>query len=382
MASLAKTAIVGVGTTPHGELPGMSPDEIAVMAAADALKDAGIDKSEIDGLVTCKPPIGMYGAGTDENMAQLLGLSPGFSSTLDYGACGFSLHLACMAIEAGLANNVLLTFGTNGRSAKQNFGVPVGAGADWNGMHGLAHVAGPASMALRRHMALYGTTEEQFGWIAVSQREWATNNPRAVFREPLSIEQYLASPYLAAPLRRADLTMISDGGVAIVVTRADRTEHFAGAAVFVLGMAQGSGMRGDLDQDRLQRPWIETIARKLYSRTGVGAGDVDLAYLQDATSVWVLQQLEYFGFCGLGEGGAYVAEGHIRPGGDLPVNTGGGQLSESYMWNWLNLYEAVMQLRKACGPRQVPNKAEIALHSQTHDFWKGAATILSSHDGS
>jgi acetyl-CoA acetyltransferase len=360
----------------------MSADEIAVIAATEAIRDAGIDKSDIDGLITCKPPLGLPGEGTDENMSQLLGLSADFSSTLDYGACGFSLHLAAVVVEAGLASNVLLTFGTNGRSRRGNFGVPVGGSADWSGIHGLVHVAGPAAMALRRHMALYGTTEEQFGWIAVSQREWATGNPRAVFREPLSIEQYLASPYQASPLRRADLTMISDGGVAVVITRADRVKQFSGVPIFILGMAQASGMRGDLDPDRLLRPWIQTISKKLYAATGISPRNIHLAYLQDATSVWVLQQLEYYGFCGIGEGGPFVAEGHIRPGGDLPVNTGGGQLSESYMWNWLNLYEAVMQLRKACGPRQVPNEAEIALHSQTHDFWKGAATILSTHDGS
>jgi acetyl-CoA acetyltransferase len=234
-------------------------------------------------------------------------------------------------------------------------------------------------MAFRRHMALYGTTEEQLGWVAVSQREWAMNNPRAVFRDPMSIDDYLASPYVAAPLRRADLTMISDGGVAILLTSADRVSHSKGTPVFILGMAQASGMRGDLDPDRLMRPWIQTMAKKLYSVTGLAPQDVDLAYLQDATSVWVLQQLEHYGFCGIGEGGPFLAEGHTRPGGDLPVNTGGGQLSESYMWNWLNLYEAVQQLRKACGHRQVDNKADVALHAQTHDFWKGAATMLSTH---
>jgi acetyl-CoA acetyltransferase len=235
-------------------------------------------------------------------------------------------------------------------------------------------------MAFRRHMALYGTTEEQLGWVSVSQREWAATNPRAIFREPMSIEQYLAAPYQAAPLRRPDLTMVSDGGVAIILTRADMVERFPGKPVYLLGNAQASGMRGDLDPDRLMRPWIQTLARKLYSITGLQPTDIDLAYLQDATSVWVLQQLEYYGFCGVGEGGPFLAEGHTRPGGDLPVNTGGGQLSESYMWNWLNLYEAVQQLRKVNGDRQVDNKAEVALFAQTHDFWKGAATILSSHN--
>jgi acetyl-CoA acetyltransferase len=108
---------------------------------------------------------------------------------------------------------------------------------------------------------------------------------------------------------------------------------------------------------------------------------MNLAYLQDATSVWVLQMLEWYGFCGEGEAGSFLAEGHTRPGGSLPVNTNGGQLSECYMWNWMHLYEAVRQLRKECGDRQISG-AEVALHAQTHDFFKGAASILSVHDGS
>jgi acetyl-CoA acetyltransferase len=107
---------------------------------------------------------------------------------------------------------------------------------------------------------------------------------------------------------------------------------------------------------------------------------MDLVYLQDATSVWVLQMLEWYGFCGVGEGGPFLAAGHTRPGGSLPVNTNGGQLSECYMWNWMHLYEAVRQLRKECGTRQIA-KSEVALLAQTHDFYKGAASILSIHAG-
>lgn len=380
MTSLAKTAIVGVGTTEQGEIPQLTGDEIAVQAAVAALNDAGIDKSQVDGIVTCKPPGGAPRTGTDESMCQLLGINPDFSSTLEYGGCGFSLHFAASIIEAGIANTILLTFGTDGRSRRISMAGGGGA-ADFAAPYGFVHIAGLASMAMRSHMAKYGTTEEQLGWVSVAQREWAVNNPRAIFRDPMTIEDYLALPYQVAPLRRPDLTMISDGGVAIVLTRADRVQDLKGTPIYVLAMAQASGMAQDQNPDRLERPWLAKIAQKLYGTTGLRPRDINAAYLQDATSVWVLQQLEFYGFCGLGEGGAFVAEGHTRPGGYLPTNTGGGQLSESYMWNWLNLYEAVQQLRKACGPRQLP-KADVALHAQTHDFWKGAGTILSAHNGS
>jgi acetyl-CoA acetyltransferase len=380
MSPLAKTAIVGIGATEQGEIPGQTVDQIAVRAAVAALADAGIDKSQIDGLVTCKPLRSPENAGVDENVGQLLGINPAFASTLEYGACGFSMHLAAAAIASGLATTVLLTYGTNQRSKRASFAVPVGGSQDWASLAGFVHVAGPAAMAARRHMHMYGTTEEQLGWVSVAQREWARDNPIAIFRKPMTIEDYLASPYVVAPLRRADLTMISDGGAAVIMTTAERAAGFRPAPVYVLGMAQRSALRGDQNENKLTRPWIKGIADDLYARAGLGPSDIDIAYMQDATSVWVLQMLEWYGFCGEGEAGAFLAEGHTRPGGSLPLNTNGGQLSECYMWNWMHLYEAVRQLRKECGDRQVP-RAEVALHAQTHDFIKGCASILSTHAG-
>ena len=376
MTSEQGSAIVGVGATEQGEIPGQSADQLAVRAAVVALADAGVGKSKIDGLVTCKPPGAAGQGGLDEDIAQLMGINPAFSTTLEYGACGFSVQLAAMAIESRLASTVLLTYGTNQRSQRTSYARPIGGSAGWFSAVGLVHVAGPAAMAARRHMHLYGTTEEQLGWVSVAQREWAEKNPLAVFQTPMTIEDYLASPYIVEPLRRADLAMISDGGAAVILTRADLVDDFRPAPVHLLAMAQRSGMRNDQNPDKLMRPWIADIATDLYARGGISAGGVDLAYLQDATSVWVLQMLEWYGFCGVGEAGAFLADGHTRPGGSLPVNTNGGQLSEAYMWNWLHLYEAVRQLRGEAGDRQVEG-AEVALHAQTHDFYKGAATLLS-----
>jgi acetyl-CoA acetyltransferase len=370
------TAIVGVGATEQGELPGLTADEIAVRAALLALQDAGIDKHQIDGLVTCPPPFSADRSGTDESIGHLLGINPAYSTTLVYGACGFSLHLAAMAIASGLASTVLLTFGANPRSRRTSASVPIGGGADWAALAGFVHVAGPAAMAAQRHMHLYGTTEEQLGWVSVAQREWAVKNPMAIFRDPLTIDDYLASPYIVAPLRRLDLTMLSDGGVAVVLTSAERASSFRPRPVHLLAMAQQTALRGDQNDEKLMRPWIADIAGRLYGTSGLRPAEVDIAYFQDATSVWVLQMLEWYGFCGIGEAGPFLAEGHTRPGGSLPVNTHGGQLSESYSWNWMHLYEAVRQLRGECGDRQVPG-AEVALHAQTHDFFKGAATLLS-----
>jgi len=228
-------------------------------------------------------------------------------------------------------------------------------------------------------MHLYGTTEEQLGWVSVSQREWAQKNPIAIFRDPMTIDDYLASPYMVAPLRRPDLTMISDGGAAVIMTSAERAADVRAKPIYMLGMAQQSALRGEQSPDRVMRPWIHDIADRLYRNAGATPQDIDIAYLQDATSVWVIQMLEWYGLCGIGEAGPFLAEGHTRPGGSLPVNTNGGQLSECYMWNWMHLYEAVHQLRNECGDRQVPD-AKVALHAQTHDFFKGAASIFATVD--
>lgn len=370
------TAIVGVGATEQGELPGRSANEIAVEAIQLALADAGLQKSDVDGLITC---INLRSrVGTDEQIGLLSGLNPKYSATLDYGTGNFSLHLGVMAILAGLAETVVLTYGTNQRSSRVNFGIPTGGGSDMAMTAGLVHVAGPAAMAFRRHGHLYGTTEEQLGWVSVAQREWARMNPLAIFKNPLTIEDYLASDYLVEPLRRSDLTMISDGGAAIVLTSAERARDLRKAPVYVLGIAEQTALRGEQNPDNMLRPWLADVARRLWSSSGLTAADADLLYVQDATSVWVLQMLEWYGFCNLGEGGAFLAEGHTRPGGSLPLNTNGGQLSESYMWGWLHLCEAVRQLRGECGARQVSG-AEVAVDCSSHDFLKGAASILSTH---
>jgi acetyl-CoA acetyltransferase len=364
-------AIVGIGATAQGEHPGTSAEVLSAQAAELAIADAGIDKSAVDGLITCKS---ILGGGVDLDVGRLLGISPPYSQTLDYGTCNFSIHLAVMAITSGMADTIVLSYGANARSASVNFGASAPY-RDLGSASGLVHIAGPAALAMRRHAHLYGTTEEQLGWIAVGQREWARMNPMAVFRDELTIDDYLAQPYLVEPLRRADLTMVSDGGAALVVTSAERAQSMRSRPVYVLGMAEQSALRENLDLRNVMRPWIASVGERIWAKTGLQPSDVDVLYLQDPTAVWVLQMLEYYGFCPVGEGGPFLAEGHTRPGGDLPLNTNGGQLSESYMWGWLHLCEAVRQLRGQAGDRQVEG-AEVAMYCSTQAFAKAAASIL------
>lgn len=372
-AQRGRVAVVGVGTTEQGELPGRDPDDIGLEALAAALEDSGLHKADLDGLVTCRS----YGGyGVDTRIGRLAGLNPRYSATLDYGTCNFSLHLAAMAIAAGMATTVALVYGTNQRTAGNRFqgAANVDVKAADPERHGLHNIAGPAAMAFRRHAHLYGTTEAQLGQVAVTERAHARRNPLAIFRDPLTIDDYLAQPYLVEPLRRADVCMISDGGACLIVTAAERAGAARTTPVHLLGMDQTTGLRQYQNPDNLLRPWIRDLAA-VYDRAGVARSDVDLLYVQDPVSVWVLQTLEWFGFCGVGEAGAFVEDGRIGIGGELPVNTNGGQLSEAYMWGWLHLCEAVRQLRGECGERQVAG-ATVAQYCSTKGFEKAAVSIL------
>ena len=148
------------------------------------------------------------------------------------------------------------------------------------------HIAGRAGLALQRHKALYGTTDEQFGMLAVGQREWAQKNPNAIFRTPLTMDDYLAEPYMVEPLRRSDVTMISDGGVSFVVTTAERAADLPNKPVYVIGIAEFAGIRGEHNPDNLIRPWLADAAREIWGKTGLGPRDIDALYIQDPTAVW------------------------------------------------------------------------------------------------
>jgi acetyl-CoA acetyltransferase len=369
-----RTAIVGLGHTVQGELPGHSAEENAVDAALLALTDAGLTVDDLDGLVACKS---VQGQGNDVNVGALLGVNLPYVQSLDYGTCNFSLHLAVMAIVSGMASTVLLTYGANARSGKFDFGKPT-YGADMASAAGLVHIAGRAGLALQRHKAVYGTTDEQFGMLAVGQRDWAQSNPNAIFRTPMSMADYLAEPYMVEPLRRSDVTMISDGGVALVVTTAERARQLGNPPVYISGMAEYAGVRGEHNPENLMRPWLRDSAAAIWASTGLRPADIDALYIQDPTALWSLQMLEYYGFCGIGEGGPFLAEGHTLRGGSLPLNTHGGQLSESYTWGWMHVVEAVRQLRGQAGERQL-DAHEIGMYCSSHGFVKAAVSVLSTN---
>jgi acetyl-CoA acetyltransferase len=368
-----RTAIVAVGNTEQGTIPGISADELAVEGLRTTLAQSGIDKSEIDGLITCKS----YGGfGIDTEIGRLAGLNPAYSATLDYGTCNFSLHLACAVIDAGLASTVAIVYGTNQRSAGNRFSHALGR-VDEASVYGFLNVAGPAAMAFRKHRERYGTTEADLAEISVSQRKYAVDNPLAIFREPMSVEDYLAAPYLVDPLRRADLCMISDGAACLIVARADQAAELTDTPVHVMGIAQQTGLRDRQNADQWMRPWIQQVAERVYPAAGITRDEVDALWIQDPTSIWVLQMLEHYGFVEYGGVGEAFRSGAVGHGGRLPVNSNGGQLSEAYMWGFLHLCEAVRQLRGEAGDRQLEGLTT-AQYCSTFGFMKAASTILST----
>jgi acetyl-CoA acetyltransferase len=364
-------AVVGIGATPQGRHPNKSADDLAVDAAVLALSDAGIPKAQIDGLITCKS---RGGNGGDVAIGKMLGLNPEYSASLDYGTCNFSIHLAVAVLTCGLANTVLLAYGTNQGTTVGEAGFS--AGLFEESVYGyLNQIGGMAAQMFQRHRDIYHVTEEQLGAISVSQSRWGALNPLAVRGVEITLDDYLAAPYLIKPIRHFDVSPYDDGGGALILTTADRASDFQFGAVRILGIGETAPLRQYQNRDHLDRMWTQRVAKHVFEDADLSRADIDLVSIQDPASTWTMQMLEGYGFVGPGEALPFIEEGHTSPGGKLPVNTSGGHLAESYMWGWLHSCEVVRQLRGQCGERQVPN-ARHAMHCSTMGDLKAAATIF------
>lgn len=361
MAVKGNVAIAGLGITEMGKVYGRSATGFAADAIALALEDAGLTKADVDGLV--------IHSNASPEMNPALQFSLGFldlkllSAMSAFGSTPASmLQLAAAAIEAKQAEVIVLVYADAplqpSRSAGAAYSVPRPA----EGMLGYTNAMGlyganaMYALAAQRHMHLYGTTSEQLGAVAVAQRKWAMMNPKAQMRTPLSLEEHQASRYIAEPLHLYDCCLVSNGAVALVVTSPERARSLRQPPVYVLGVGQAApGDNGGTDR----HPYVETGAaasgRQALRTAGVTLADIDVLELYDCYTYTVLVTLEDYGFCAKGEGGAFVADGRLEPGGSLPCNTGGGQLSSFYMWGFTPLSEGVIQARGQGGERQVPD---------------------------
>jgi acetyl-CoA acetyltransferase len=354
-------AIVGVGATKQGRLEGSTALSLAVDAFRAALDDSGLEKGDIDGLLTFPGTSSPEGALNYLRLGETLGIDPAFTGSMSMGGgtAGALIQTAAMAVSSGLATNVACVFGDAAKTGGSRFSRASGWGDSW-GIYGMAGAAANSAIAASRHMALYGTTSEQLAEVAVACRRHASMNPDAVMRKPITIADHQASRFIVEPLRLLDCCLISDGGVCIIVTSAECAGDTRHGPVFLSGMGQAYTTRTLEREDWWYVPHQKDALDRAFAMAGVGPQDVDVAQLYDNFTISVLLWLEHAGFCGPGEGGAFVEGGRIQLGGDLPVNTAGGNLSESYMEGWLHVVEGVRQIRGDCGERQVAD-AEVCL---------------------
>jgi acetyl-CoA acetyltransferase len=356
-----KTAIVGVGSSPQGKLPGSSALALAVEAFKRALDDSGVRKEQIDGLLTMPGTTSPEGAYNFARLGEALGIDPAYTGSMTLGGstAGGLLHMAAMAVNSGMAQYVACIFGDAAATGGSRFDRAYGW-SDSPGIWGFMSACANSAITASRHMALYGTTSRQLGEIAVACRKHASLNPDAVMRKPITIDDHQSSRWIVKPLHLLDCCLISDGGVCVIVTSADRAKDCRQHPVLISGMGQGYTLQNLGREDWWYVPHQKSAVTHAYHMAGVEAKDIDVAQLYDNFTISVLLWFEHAGFCKPGESGSFVEGGRIQLGGELPVNTAGGNLSESYMEGWLHIVEGVRQLRRTCGPRQVED-AEVCL---------------------
>jgi acetyl-CoA acetyltransferase len=352
----ADCAVVGIGESRIGKVPGATPEGLRLEAAVAAIQDIGGQKELIDGLIA-KLPRRNGQANYSAALAERLGLQPAYVNdiSLSGGAPAGMLLNAVAAINAGLCSTVLCIAGdasAAGRGQRSTVALAE-AGEDERAPYGASGAPITYALIARRHMHEYGTTSRQFGAVAVACRRHSSLNPNALRREPITIEDHQNSRWIVEPLRLLDCTSAADGAGAFIVTAADRARDFPAPPAYVLGM--GSECRfGDSSRALdLMDSAGEHAARRAFAMAGLKPADVDVAELMDSFSFQVIITLEDYGFCKRGEGGPFVENGRIELGGELPVNTHGGHLSAAAVSGILHITEAVRQVRHAAGLRQV-----------------------------
>jgi len=355
--------IVGVGLSDYPRAPHLSPRGHHVQAMQRALEDAGLNKRDIDGYMTTEAGI----PGAEEyslpEMAEYLQIDHRWLDGTFTGGSAFEFMMqhAAAAIRLGMAETILMTYGSSlfshmGRSLGTNTSYePVGA-QQYEMPYGSSIVSAYA-MAARRHMHQYGTSSEQLAHIAVAARQFAAMNPNAMYQDPITVDDVLDSRMISDPLHLLDCCVVSDGGGAVIATTAERARDLRQPPVYVLGTT-GRQTHWNISQNPNFASTAAALAGpEAFAQAGITHDDVDMLMLYDSFTITVLLLLESLGFCKPGEGGPFVTDGRLAPGGSLPINTDGGGLSSCHpgMRGMFLLIEAARQIRGQAGPAQVPD---------------------------
>jgi acetyl-CoA acetyltransferase len=366
-----RCAIAGVGHSRLGQVPGVSSLDLLIEAMANALDDAGLKPSDIDGIVSRGPDDAYC---HHQLIGERLGIDVRFSTTLDNGGASqiLSIALAAMAIEAGLATTVLCGYGRNAWSRThasdevrvRNLTRPESQHAqEFGPEYGYFGAVAAHAFGAQRHMHEFGTTREQFSEVAMACREHALKNADAQMKKPLTREDYFKSRLIVSPFGLFDCSLRSDGAGAVIVTSAERARDMKKLPVLIRGFGSFNNLTGWFAGDHMIRTAAQQSGEAAYRMAGLSARDVDTAQLYDCFTYMVIVQLEDYGFCKKGEGGPFVQSGALRLGGTLPTNTSGGQLSEAHVEGMLQIVEGVRQLRRTYGADRQVKDAEIALIS-------------------
>jgi acetyl-CoA acetyltransferase len=372
--------IVGVAESDLGIVgPDRTELSLQAQAARRALADAGLTLADVDGLATASVEMN----APVLRAAEYLGVRPSYLDSTNVGGASFVSHVghAALAIEAGQCEVVLITYGSTQRSQRSRVYGQAGAvryEEQYEQIWGLPMPVGAYALAASRHLALYGTRAEQLAEVAVAARQWAALNPAAFSRDPLSIDDVLASPMVCSPLHVRDCCLVTDGGGAIVMTSAERAASLPGRPVEVLGFGEASTHYRIMSMPDLSSIPAAVSAPAALGRAGLSVSDIDVFELYDSFTITVLLTLEAIGLCGTGESGPFVAGGRLAPGGDVAVNTSGGGLSYCHpgMFGIFTVIEAVRQLRGECGDRQVTGAQTALAHGTGGTLSSGATVVL------
>jgi acetyl-CoA acetyltransferase len=354
-----KTAIVGVATHGIGEAPGYDSMDLAVHASVKALARAGLRPGDVDGLFGALPVDNFAGI----SMSEYLGIRPKVTDNNRTGGSSFQIHAlwAALALVSGQCDVALIAYGSNQRTASGKV-ISMVQPSIYQAPYKPLHPVSSYALAASRHMYQFGTTREQLAEVAVAARKWAQLNPDAFARDGLTIADCLKARMVSDPLTTRDCCLVTDGAAAAVMVRADRAKDHTARPAYLLGAAAATTHCEISSMPDLTVTAAAEAGARAYAQARVQPSDIDVVQVYDAFTINTILFLEDLGFCPKGEGGRFVADGRIAPGGELPVNTNGGGLSCVHpgMYGLFSIVEAAEQIMGTAGERQVPD-ATLAL---------------------
>ena len=369
-----RAAVAGVGQSQYGRRLMRSPVDLAADAIANALDDCGLARDQLDGMiVSFGSPIG----ADADTIAQLLGLKlRTYNQTWAHGRfTASSIIWAAMIVNAGMADAVACLASVSfsgmrrpmmGGAGDREGAREAGGGHGEDPVYGMTSPGSGAALVARRYFERYGTDSRALASVPVAFRKHASMNPAAIMREPFSLEDHQRSRYVCEPLHLLDYCLINDGAACVIVTTAERARDLKKRPVYISGM---QGLPGGREEFIWAYPGLGVVQQSIfeyeagfqpvYKMAGVTQNDIDALFTYDAFSIVAWIALERFGFCKPGEAAVFTQNGRIEIGGELPMNTNGGLLSEAHIMGWNHQVEIVRQLRGECGPRQVTDAAII-----------------------